>query len=104
MDAAESMAPQGEPPPAASGSEGLSEREQRVLAFERQWWRYVGAKEHAIREQFAVSPTRYYQILNKLIEKQEAMQADPMLVRRLRKLRAMRRRTRAARRLGIELT
>lgn len=98
MTAAEPLAA-GEPSPA-----GLSERELNVLAFERQWWRYVGAKEQAIRETFSVSPTRYYQVLNKLLEKQEAMQVDPMLVRRLRKLRAMRRRTRAARRLGIELT
>jgi hypothetical protein len=69
----------------------------------RQWWKYAGAKEKAIREKFEMSSTRYYQILNQLIDKQEAMQADPMLVKRLRKMRTARQRTRAARRLGIEL-
>ncbi|WP_199431395.1 DUF3263 domain-containing protein [Qaidamihabitans albus] len=106
MDAAESMAQEGQPsPPAPAGRpvEGLSQREQAVLAFERQWWKYAGAKERGIRELFGMSPTRYYQILNKLIEKPEAMRADPMLVKRLRKTRVSRQRTRAARRLGIEL-
>ncbi|NIJ10262.1 hypothetical protein FHU38_000606 [Saccharomonospora amisosensis] len=103
MDAAESMASAGQPPPPAQPADGLSQREQDVLAFERQWWRYAGAKEQAIRQAFGMSSTRYYQILNRLIDKQEAMRADPMLVKRLRKLRAARQRNRAARRLGIEL-
>ncbi|WP_020669914.1 DUF3263 domain-containing protein [Amycolatopsis nigrescens] len=106
MDAAESMADgrQPSPPdPAAGGMDGLTPREQEVLAFERQWWKYAGAKEQAIRELFGMSATRYYQVLNQLIDKQEAIAADPMLVKRLRKLRAARQRNRAARRLGIEL-
>jgi hypothetical protein len=102
MDAAESMAAKG-PSLERTPVDRLSQRERDVLAFERQWWRYVGAKEQAIREAFGVSPTRYYQILNRLIDKHEAMRADPMLVKRLRKLRAARQRTRTARRLGIEL-
>ena len=102
MDAAESMAEGAQPSPPVP-VESLSVREIEVLAFERQWWKYAGAKEKAIRERFAVSPTRYYQILNQLIDKQEAMQADPMLVKRLRKMRTVRQRARAARRLGIEL-
>lgn len=102
MDAAESLADsngEGQVEPI----EGLSPREVEVLAFERQWFRYAGAKEQAIREKFGLSPTRYYQVLNQLLEKQEALQADPMLVKRLRKMRAARQRTRSARRLGIEL-
>ncbi|EHR63366.1 DUF3263 domain-containing protein [Saccharomonospora cyanea] len=100
MDAAESTAPDGG---SAEPEVGLTQRELDILAFERQWWKYAGAKEQAIRDQFGVSPTRYYQVLNKLIDKQEAVRADPMLVKRLRKVRATRQRTRAARRLGIEL-
>lgn len=100
MDAAESMA-DGLPSPPDPAA-GLSEREGEILAFERQWWRFAGAKEQAIREQFALSPTRYYQLLNQLLEKPEALSADPMLVKRLRKLRAVRQRKRVARRLGIE--
>ncbi len=79
---------------------GLSCRECEMLAFERQWWRYAGAKEQAIREQFDSSATRYYQDLNNLIDRPEALAADPMLVKRLRRLRSGRQRARAARRLG----
>ncbi|WP_298179760.1 DUF3263 domain-containing protein [Saccharomonospora sp.] len=103
MDAAESTAPDGQPSQQVGSDVGLTQRELDVLAFERQWWKYAGAKEQAIRDQFGVSPTRYYQILNKLIDKQEALHADPMLVKRLRKVRASRQRARVARRLGIEL-
>jgi hypothetical protein len=80
----------------------LSERDRRILAFERQWWKYAGAKEQAIREQFDMSATRYYQLLNLLIDRPEALAHDPMLVKRLRRVRSQRRRQRAARRLGIQ--
>ncbi|OXM46958.1 DUF3263 domain-containing protein [Amycolatopsis alba] len=103
MDAAESMAESDQPSPSETVN-GLSERELDMLAFERQWWKYAGAKEQAIRERFSMSSTRYYQLLNRLLEKTEAMQADPMLVKRLRKTRAARQRNRAARRLGIDLS
>ena len=89
-------------PPAESDS-GLSPRDQEVLAFERQWWKYAGAKEQAIRELFDMSATRYYQVLNTLIDRPEALVADPMLVKRLRRLRSTRQRQRSARRLGIDL-
>jgi hypothetical protein len=78
----------------------LSERDQQVLAFERQWWRYAGAKEQAVRELFDLSPTRYYQVLNALIDDPAALAYDPMLVKRLRRMRASRQRARSARRLG----
>jgi len=99
MDAA-NVVTSGDPARAASE---LTDRDQRILAFERLWWKYAGAKEHAVREQFAMSPTRYYQVLNALIDKPEALAFDPLLVKRLRRLRAARQRQRSARRLGIEL-
>ena len=80
----------------------LADRDRAILAFERQWWKYAGAKEQAIRESFGMSATRYYQILNALIDRPEALAADPMLVKRLRRVRASRQRARAARRLGFE--
>jgi hypothetical protein len=80
----------------------LARREREILAFEAQWWKYAGAKEQAIRELFDMSATRYYQVLNALIDKPAAMAADPMLVKRLRRLRASRQRTRAARRFGVD--
>ena len=79
---------------------GLTEREEEILAFERQWWKYAGAKEQAIRELFDMSATRYYQVLNALLDRPEALAFDPMLVKRLRRLRAARQRARTARRLG----
>jgi hypothetical protein len=81
----------------------LSDRDRKILAFERQWWKYAGAKEQAVRELFEMSATRYYQVLNALLDRPEALAADPMLVKRLRRLRAARQRARSARRLGIEV-
>jgi hypothetical protein len=80
----------------------LTDREREILAFERQWWRFAGAKEQAIRELFGLSVTRYYQALNALIDRPAALAADPMLVKRLRRLRTTRQRARAARRSGAE--
>jgi hypothetical protein len=81
----------------------LSERDRSILDFERQWWKFAGAKESAVREKFDMSSTRYYQVLNALIDRSEALEHDPLLVRRLRRLRATRQRQRSARRLGFEL-
>ena len=81
----------------------LSARDEEILGFERQWWKYAGAKEQAIRELFDMSATRYYQVLNALIDRPEALAADPMLVKRLRRLRSARQRARSARRLGIDV-
>ena len=83
-------------------ADGLSERDTGILAFERQWWKYAGAKETAIKDLFDMSATRYYQVLNALIDRPEALVADPMLVKRLRRLRSTRQRTRSARRLGMD--
>jgi hypothetical protein len=82
--------------PAESGpaEPGLTEREQRILAFERQWWRHAGAKEQAIRDTFELSATRYYQVLNNLLDNPAALASDPVLVGRLRRLRTMRARSR----------
>lgn len=82
----------------------FGERERKILEFERYWWRYAGAKERAIREQFEMSATRYYQLLNEIIDMPEALGYDPILVKRLQRLRAFRQRQRTARRLGIRLT
>jgi hypothetical protein len=85
-------------------TDGLTRREHDILAFERQWWKYAGSKEDAIKELFSMSATRYYQVLNALVDRPEALAADPMLVKRLRRLRASRQKARAARRLGFDVT
>ena len=81
---------------------GLDDRARRILDFEREWWKYAGAKEQAVRERFDLSPTRYYQLLNRVIDDEAAVAYDPMLVKRLRRLRSARQRQRAARRLGAD--
>ena len=83
--------------------DGLTRRELEILRFERQWWQFAGVKEQAVRELFGLSATRYYQVLNQIIDNPAALAVEPLLVRRLRRLRASRQKTRAARRLGIEL-
>jgi Protein of unknown function (DUF3263) len=87
----------------AASTAGLSERDREIIAFERQWWKYAGSKETAIKELFDMSSTRYYQVLNALIDRPEALAFDPLLTKRLRRLRSARQRQRSARRLGIEL-
>jgi hypothetical protein len=82
------------------GADGLTDRDREILAFERQWWKYAGAKEEAVRELFGMSATRYYQVLNALVDSPAALAHDPMLVRRLGRVRSTRQRARSARRLA----
>ncbi|GIF24144.1 hypothetical protein BJ973_007627 [Actinoplanes tereljensis] len=82
------------PAPRTAEPAGLTEREREILAFEARWWKHAGAKEQAIRDTFSLSSTRYYQVLNALLDKPEATEHDPVLVGRLRRLRATRARTR----------
>jgi hypothetical protein len=72
----------------------LSDRDREILDFERTWWTLAGPKEAAIRERFALSGTRYYQLLHALIDEPAALDYDPMVVKRLRRMRDRRRRAR----------
>ncbi|WP_285589870.1 DUF3263 domain-containing protein [Herbidospora sp. NBRC 101105] len=74
--------------------DGLSPQDRDILAFEAGWWRHPGAKEQAIKDTFGMSTTRYYQVLAGLIDRPEAVAADPALVNRLRERRDARRRGR----------
>ncbi len=73
----------------------LSERDLRLLDFERGIWRTAGAKEQAIADLLGITATRYYQLLNELIDSPEALKFDPVLVKRLRAQRARRQRIRS---------
>ncbi len=75
----------------------LPERDAKILAFERQWWRHAGAKEDAIRSEFGLPAARYYQLLNAVIDSPDAVRHDPMLVKRLIRARDARTDARAAR-------
>jgi hypothetical protein len=81
----------------------LGDRDREILDFERESWMLTIAKERAIRERFGFSAARYHQLLNRLLETQQALAYDPMLVRRLRRVREVRRRRRVAGRLGVRL-
>jgi hypothetical protein len=79
----------------------LTDRERAILDFERTWWTEPGPsggkpgpKGAAIQARFGLSPARYYQLLAELIGSAEAAVYDPLVVRRLRKLRSHRRRAR----------
>ena len=65
----------------------LTALERSILAFERQWWRHAGAKESAIKETFGLAPAAYYQLLSVLIDNEVAYELEPMLIKRLRRLR-----------------
>ncbi|MEW2380925.1 DUF3263 domain-containing protein [Micromonospora sp. NPDC047707] len=80
----------GDAVPATGTADGLTERERAILDFEQQWWRHAGAKEQAVRDRFGLSATRYYQLLNALLDKPAALAADPVLIGRLRRLRSSR--------------
>ncbi|WP_189131749.1 DUF3263 domain-containing protein [Wenjunlia tyrosinilytica] len=70
---------------------GLSDRDRAVLDLARRTWSRPGAKERAIREQLGMSPTRYYQVLNALLDTPDALEHDPVTVNRLRRMRDARR-------------
>ena len=72
----------------------LDERSRRIIDFEKRWWRQAGSKEQAIRDTFELSTTRYYQLLNALLDEPLALAYDPVVVQRLRRLRASRARRR----------
>lgn len=69
----------------------LTDDERAMLRFEKTWWKYAGARDEAIVVQFGVTPTRYHQRLNALIDTPAALAAEPMVVRRLQRLREQRR-------------
>jgi hypothetical protein len=89
--------------PASDRVSALDQRSRDVLDFEREAWKLTVTKQRAIRERFGFSPSRYHQLLHRIIDRPEAVAYDPMLVRRLRRVRAVRRRTRTASGLGVRL-
>ena len=78
---------------------GLTERDAEILQFEKSWWQTGVAKEQEIVDRFGMSAARYYQVLNGLLDDPDALAAEPLLVKRLRRLREARQRERSAHRL-----
>jgi hypothetical protein len=77
--------------------DSLDDRDRAILAFEAEWRRHAGAKEDAIRAELGLAPARYYQLLGRLLDSAAALEHDPMLIKRLRRLRDARERARLAR-------
>jgi hypothetical protein len=75
---------------------GLSDKQQAILDFERQWWRYAGGKAIEIQQHLDMTPVAYYRQLNMIIDLPEATEYDPTLVRRLQRARTLTRRRRSA--------
>jgi hypothetical protein len=94
---ADSHAAQSDAPHSTGTDAGLSERDRAVLDFEKRRWRHAGAKEQDIRDRFGISATRYYQVLNALLDRPEALAFEPLVVNRLRRLREARQRARSGR-------
>ncbi len=74
----------------------LTERDRAILDFERSWWTEGEVKEVAIRDRFDLSTSRYDDLLGELMDDPDAMAHDPLLVRRLRRLRDARQQARAS--------
>ena len=84
----------GARPAASLDRMALTDRDRAILDFERSWWTESGPKDTAIRERFELSGTRYYQLLTELLDEPDALEYDPLLIRRLRRVRERRRRAR----------
>lgn len=80
----------------------LSARDVAILAFERTWWKHAGAKEQAIRDEFALSAARYYQLLGALLDSPSALAHDPMLIKRLHRVRDARTAARSVRLTSLD--
>ena len=67
--------------------EQLSDSDRAILTFEAHAPRAIGSKEEAITTQLGLTPVRYYQKLNLLLDDPSALSEFPQLVRRLQRLR-----------------
>ena len=85
------------PPPTVPGMADLTDDDRALLTFAGRLYRQSGAREQAIRDELGLTGTRYHQRLDQLLDRPEALVVEPMLVRRLRRIRDDAQRRRRAR-------
>ena len=73
----------------------LTDQERAILAFEANWWTHHGEKDALVLEHFGLPPDRYAAVLADLVDRPDALNHDPLVVRRLRRLRERNRRARS---------
>ena len=83
-------------------SNGLTEREKDILDFEQSWWSLSVPREQAVRDRFQLTETEYVEVLEMLIATEAALEAEPLLVRRLRRMKDRRRQEHVARRTAAQ--
>ncbi|HAN07500.1 MAG TPA: hypothetical protein DCP89_03285 [Acidimicrobiaceae bacterium] len=83
-------------------SNGLTEREKDILDFEQSWWSLSVPREQAVRDRFQLTETEYDELLEVLIATEAALEAEPLLVRRLRRMKDRRRQEHVARRTAAQ--
>lgn len=83
------------------GVEGLTEREAAILAMAKRRFVFPGQREAALRDELGLTGTRYHQLLARIIDTPAALAAEPVLVRRLLRLREQRAARRSASRRGV---
>ena len=80
----------------------LTEREKDILEFEQSWWSLSIPREQAVRDRFQLTETEYVEVLEMLIATEAALEAEPLLVRRLRRMKDRRRQEHVARRTAAQ--
>ncbi|QDK02253.1 helix-turn-helix DNA binding protein [Gordonia phage Samba] len=69
----------------------MTDDDRALLDFAAHRWNYAGNQAEAVRTEFDMTVTRYWQRVNNLLDDPEAIAHAPMLVNRLRRLRSRRR-------------
>lgn len=76
----------------------LTPTDRDMIVFARRFWLHAGNRESAIRAEFGISETAYWQQLNRIVDEPAALEFDPFTTRRIQRLRDSRQRSRRVRR------
>lgn len=68
----------------------LTDDDRRMIDFAAKRWNYAGLQAAAVEREFGMSITRYWQRVNQLIDREDALAYSPVVVNRLRRIRSTR--------------